>query len=218
MTETNLIQRSFADLSHSERAVTLSMHYDAIKKQGRRTDLINEIENLLENYEDVNNDMNYKTSAQIVQALNSREKTAQDFGLNRGIIARYLRINKLIDPLKKRLDNKKLGLIPAVELSYLTDREQSDVDMVLDSSPQAKLDIKKAKIMREFSEKKKLTAWNIDDILSGVTGRKRNRTAKPAAFKIKSKIMSKYFQNNYDLKEVESVVIQALDLYFSSKK
>jgi ParB family chromosome partitioning protein len=47
VTETNLLQRSFADMSHSERAVTLSMHHEAIKKQGKRNDLIQEIENMV---------------------------------------------------------------------------------------------------------------------------------------------------------------------------
>jgi ParB family chromosome partitioning protein len=47
VTETNLIQRSFSDLSHSERAAALSTHHEATKKQGKRTDLINEITFLL---------------------------------------------------------------------------------------------------------------------------------------------------------------------------
>ena len=41
--ETNLRQRSFTDLLHSERAITLAIHHEAIKKQGKRTDLIEEI-------------------------------------------------------------------------------------------------------------------------------------------------------------------------------
>jgi ParB family chromosome partitioning protein len=46
----NLIQRSFADLSHSERAAALSAHYEAVKSQGKRTDLIAAIDDLLENF------------------------------------------------------------------------------------------------------------------------------------------------------------------------
>ena len=46
VTETNLLQRSFSDLSYSERAIALSMHHKAIKQQGKRNDLINEIEML----------------------------------------------------------------------------------------------------------------------------------------------------------------------------
>jgi len=47
VTETNLVQRSFTDLSHSERAVALKTHMDAIKAQGKRTDIINEVNKLL---------------------------------------------------------------------------------------------------------------------------------------------------------------------------
>lgn len=47
VTETNLCQRSFADMSHSERAYCLAEHYQAMKCQGRRTDILEEIERLL---------------------------------------------------------------------------------------------------------------------------------------------------------------------------
>lgn len=47
MAETNLRQRSFSDLRESERAFCLKQHYDALKSQGKRTDLINEIDTLL---------------------------------------------------------------------------------------------------------------------------------------------------------------------------
>jgi ParB family chromosome partitioning protein len=46
VTETNLIQRSFADLSHSERAIAIKLHMDAISKQGKRTDLLDKIKRL----------------------------------------------------------------------------------------------------------------------------------------------------------------------------
>lgn len=51
VTETNLRQRSFADLSHSERAYCLAQHYDAMKSQGKRNDLLQEIEMLLNTHD-----------------------------------------------------------------------------------------------------------------------------------------------------------------------
>jgi len=51
VTETNLIQRSFSDLCHSERAVALAAHHKTLKKQGARTDLLNELEKLLNPHE-----------------------------------------------------------------------------------------------------------------------------------------------------------------------
>jgi len=83
VTETNLIQRSFSDLSHSERAVTLSMHYDAIKKQGKRTDMIFEIETML-NASNINE---HETCTQIGNKLKSIEKVGNEYGLSKNSIA-----------------------------------------------------------------------------------------------------------------------------------
>ena len=79
VTETNLIQRSFADLSHSERALTLSMHHDAIKKQGKRTDLIFEIENML----NASNSADSETFSQVAKKLRTHETMAKEYGLSK---------------------------------------------------------------------------------------------------------------------------------------
>ena len=69
VTETNLIQRSFKDMTHSERAVSLAIHYEAMKKkQGYRSDLINEIEEMLKPSD------KDKTSAPLGRRLETREK------------------------------------------------------------------------------------------------------------------------------------------------
>jgi len=102
VTETNLIQRSFADLSHSERAAALTVHHEAVKKQGKRTDLINEIENLLKNGDNISSNAGSETSAPLVPKLQAREKTAQNYSLNRGTVTRYLRIHQLTQKLKER--------------------------------------------------------------------------------------------------------------------
>jgi len=138
VTETNLLQRSFADMTHSERAVTLSMHHEAIKRQGRRTDLIQEIENMV-NASNIND---FETSAPLGNKLKTIEKIGQEYGLAKNTVARYLRINMLIDPLKDRLDNGELALRAAVTLSYLSGEEQQIVYDILDSS-HYKVDMKK---------------------------------------------------------------------------
>ena len=86
VTETNLIQRSFADLSHSERAVTLAMHHEAIKHQGKRTDLINEIENLLKNPENISNNAENQTFPQVGEKLNNVVKLGEEYGLSKNLI------------------------------------------------------------------------------------------------------------------------------------
>jgi ParB family chromosome partitioning protein len=185
VTETNLRQRSFADMSHSERALALSMHHDAIKKQGHRTDLIQEIENMV-NASNINAS---ETFGLLDQKLNSREKVAKEYGLDSRTIARYLRVEKLIDPLKNRLDENEFAFYAAVTLSYLSRDEQQIVDDILDAS-HYKVDMKKAETLRAASEKKPLDHETVEQILAG---EKKPRPARPTAFKLKPKIVSKYF-------------------------
>ena len=90
------------DLSHSERAVTLAMHHEAIKKQGKRTDLIREIESIM-NDTFLSNNESSEISVLIGRKLNSREKTALEYGLNNTTVARYLRVNKLLMRTKNGL-------------------------------------------------------------------------------------------------------------------
>jgi len=210
VTETNLLQRSFADLSHSERAVTLSMHHEAIKKQGRRTDLIQEIENMV-NSSNINA---LETSVALQQKLNAREKTANDYGLNNNTVAQYLRINKLIGPHKERLDNGEFSIRAAVTLSYLSGEEQQVVDDILDSS-HYRVDMKKADALRLASEKKSLNDETVEQILAGT---KRPKVARPSAFKLKPKIVSRYFKPEQKPDEIEATIIDALDYYYKYRE
>jgi len=216
VTETNLIQRSFADLSHSERAVALSVRHEAIKKQGKRTDLINEIENLLKNPSNISNNAGFETSSQVANKLTTIYKVGQEYGLSKDSVARYLCINKLTDKLKKRLDNREFGIVPAVEISYLSENEQINVDMMLDS-PSYKLDMKKASQLREFSEKKPLTVNDVEDILAGLSGKKRNHSPKAQKIIFKPKIISKYFTPDQKSEEIEAEFLIALEFYRANK-
>jgi len=83
VTETNLIQRSFTDLSHSERALTLAMHHEAIKQQGKRTDLINEIENML----NASNSADSETFSPMEKKLRSHEAIGEQYSLSKESVA-----------------------------------------------------------------------------------------------------------------------------------
>ncbi len=84
VTETNLIQRSFADLSHSERAFSLAVRHEAMKHQGRRTDLITEIENLLE----ASNGAGLITFSPLAKKLNTHELISEKYHLSKDNIPR----------------------------------------------------------------------------------------------------------------------------------
>jgi len=210
VTETNLIQRSFSDLSHSERALTLSMHYDAIKKQGKRTDMIFEIETML-NASNINE---HETCTQIGNKLKSIEKVGNEYGLSKNSIARYLRINKLLPDFKEMLDDGELAFIPAVTISFLSEQEQKVVgDVLCDGN--YKLDMKKAEALRQLSDNKKLTHETAENVFSGKEVKKPSR---PAAIKIKPKVVSKFFRPEQKQSEIEETIVKALELYFSQNQ
>jgi len=208
VTETNLIQRSFADLTHSERAITLSMHHEAIKKQGKRTDLILEIENML-NASNINEN---ETSCPLGTKFDSKRDIGERYDLSGRTVARYLRINKLLPVYKDRLDNGEIALRVDVTLSYLTEHEQQIVDDVLNSG-NYKLDMKKAESLRQLSESNKLTYEAAENVLTGKgINKKPSRTA---AIKIKPKVVSKFFTPEQKPQEIEETIEKALEFYFN---
>lgn len=212
VTETNLVQRSFADLTHSEKAVALKHHMDAISKQGKRTDLINEINELLSDNKTNEN----STSGQIGPKLESREKAAEKYGLAPRNVSRYIRLCELNNSLLNKVDNDIISFISAVSISYLSPNEQIELNRILDEN-KYKIDIKKVEMLREHSENKKLTAEKIEQILKGEFN-KRPKTASPAPLKIKYKIYSKYFDSSMKQSEMESIIDKALESYFKSIK
>jgi ParB family chromosome partitioning protein len=196
VTETNLIQRSSADLKHSERAVALATHYDAMKnKQGYRSDLIAEIEEL--------------TCAPVGHGMRTRDKLSAQYGLGKTTVARYLRVNKLIDALKDRLDNDTIGMRVAEALSYLKDEEQKIVEGLLAGGK--KISIKQADILKVKSENGALDEASINEILE-----RGSFDVKVKPVKLSGQLLSQHFKPEQSAKEIEKVIAEALERYFSN--
>jgi len=211
VTESNLCQRSFADLSHSERAIALKTHMDAVNQQGRRTDLINEIIKL-------SNPHGFGldgTSDPLGKKLTPREQATQLYGLSSTNLARYLRVAQLIDPLLSRVDDGGIAIRPAVSLSYLTGDEQSALNQLLYEA-HVSIDMKKAENLRTLSATKKLTADKMVRVLSGEQDRKPKKT-RQQAIKLKPEVMLRYFTQKQTPKEVAEIVVSALEFYFAHK-
>ena len=207
VTETNLLQRSFADLSHSERALALATHYDIIKRQGRRTDLINDIENMLKAHDTAISE----TCTPLGSRLKSADIIGDKYGLSRESVARYIRINKLIDDLKARIDNSEIAVRSGVSLSYLPDSEQEIVEDVL-CDGNYKLDMNKADALRDASEKKPLTHETAEAILQS---KRKRKPANTGSFKLQPKIMMMYFQPDQKKAEIVKTIETALEFYFA---
>lgn len=116
--ETNLMQRSFNDLMPSEKAAVMAAHYDKVCCQGKRNDIIRELE-LLNGIEPKS------TCGHNGHKLKSRDAMAAEYGFSSRNAARYLRLNYLIQPFKNLMDENKIALLAAVDVSYLTGNEQN---------------------------------------------------------------------------------------------
>lgn len=211
VTETNLIQRSFADLSYKEKTIALKVHMDAVKTQGKRTDLINEINMLLNPDEIEENGI----KAQVEPKLTAREKTAEKYGLSRANVTRYLRLNHLIQSLLDRIDTDEIAFLSAVSLSYLSTEEQEELDRLLDEN-KFKIDMKKADTLRDLSENKKLTSKIIEEVLSGKFN-KKPKMSSSVKFKLKNKIITKYFAEQ-NSEEIEAEIIEAIEFFRKYKE
>jgi ParB family transcriptional regulator, chromosome partitioning protein len=211
VTETNLLQRSFSDLSHSERAVALKRHYEAVKQLGKRNDLISEIE-ILSKASSTNNSTDLEQLAP--KSIRPQEKVAAAYSLSRFTVARYLKLNELIPELLARVDTEEIAFIPAILLSIIKKTEQQDIERIIVDN-NFKVDMVKADILRSNSEAGSLCADRIYAILSGELGKKK-KSNKQAPIKIKPKVISRFFTQEQKPAEIEEVIEKALELYFSS--
>ena len=96
----------------SERAFAYKMKSEAMKRQGFRTDL---------------------TSSQVVTKLRTDDKVAQGFGVGRMTVQRFIRLTELIPPILRMVDEGKIALTPAVELSFLKKDEQENLFATMES-------------------------------------------------------------------------------------
>lgn len=209
--ETNVMQRSFADMLISEKAAVLALRHSKMFSQGKRNDIIAELKMLEESHEI----RGFETSAPVGQKLTSREKVGLEYGLSKNSVARLLRVDKLNNALKERIDNGEISIRCAVDLSYLAETEQTEVCKLLDEN-EFKIDMKKTDMLRSYSESSKLNEKTTYQILSGEINKKPKSPMLPPV-KIKHKVYSKYFPADTKASEIERIVDEALSLYFTSK-
>lgn len=182
MVDSNL-QRE--EILPSEKAFAYKMKLDAMKKQGQRTDL---------------------TSDPLEPKWRSNEELAKKSGDSVSQIKRYIRLTELIKPILDMVDDKKIALRPAVELSYLSQDQQEmllDTMQLQDCTPGHAQAIK----MRKFAEEGRL---NEDVILSIMSEEKGNQKEQ---FRIPRERINKYFSPGASAKQIEDTIIKALELY-----
>lgn len=206
------IQRSWEELSYSERAAILSEYYTAVKNGGRQKDVLDEINSYLQTYsKPVNTRAEESLSNDWTGGIRD---VAKEYDLSKSTIAMYIRINTLVEDIKVMLDDKEIALIAAVELSYISEENQK-VFVELMKTDGNKCDIKKAKLIRELQQKGKLTIATMQEVLSGEKAKKS--PGKPKPFKVNGGIIKKYFKPEDKQKDIEEIIDKALELYFSQE-
>lgn len=204
--ETNLMQRSFNDLMPSEKAAVMAAHYDKVCCQGKRNDIIRELE-LLNGIEPKS------TCGHNGHKLKSRDAMAAEYGFSSRNAARYLRLNYLIQPFKNLMDENKIALLAAVDVSYLTENEQN---MLWNIVERQGLKVKPVYAERLRKASGNLTEEKIAEILEALQVKHTDGNA-GVSFKLPKSICSKYF-DGMDSKQMAAVVEQALAAWFDGKE
>lgn len=199
--ETNLMQRSFSDLLPTEKALVLKMRYEKIASQGKRNDLQKEINNLEEGIKEKESKAEDKTD--------SRRTLGKEYNLSSASIARYLRLNELSESWKQEVDSEKIGLIMAVELSYLSKEIQEHLyqkceELELTLKPS---DVKTLHLMNRQEE------LNQEMVTTYFLNLKKPKVKEYQNIKLSHNIYQKFFQDKAK-EEAEGIIEKALEIYF----
>lgn len=174
----------------SERAFAYKMKLDAMKRQGFRTDL---------------------TSSQLGTKLRTDDIVAHGFGVGKTTVQRFIRLTELIPPILQMVDEEKIALTPAVELSFLKKDEQENLLVTMESEDTTP-SLSQAQRMKRLSQSGRL---DMDTIFEIMTEEKANQkeTLKFSADRIK-----KYFPKDTTPKQMEDYIIRLLERELQRKR
>ena len=187
MVDSNL-QRE--ELLPSERAFAYKMKLEALKHQGARTDL---------------------TSVQLGQKLSARDQVAKAAGESAIQIQRFIRLTELIPELLDMVDERKIALNPAVELSYLKKEEQTLLLEAMDSE-QATPSLSQAQRLKKFSQQKMLSL----DVMRAVMSEEKKTDLDRVT--LKNETLRKYFPKSYTPKQMEDTIIKLLEGWYKKRQ
>ena len=183
MVDSNLQRES---LLPSERAFAYKMKLEAVKHQGARTDL---------------------TSRQVGEkSQTSIQKVADQAGESQRQVQRYIRLTELIPELMDMVDEKKIALNPAYELSFLKKEEQVDLLDAMDSE-QATHSLSQAQRLKKYSQEGHLTL----DMMRVIMGEEKKSDLDRVTFT--SDTLRKYFPKSYTPQRMQETIIKLLEAW-----
>ena len=187
MVDSNL-QRE--ELLPSERAFAYKMKLEALKHQGARTDL---------------------TSRQVVGKLEMADIVGKNMGESGRQVQRFIRLTELIPTLLDMVDERKIALNPAVELSYLKKEEQTLLLEAMDSE-QATPSLSQAQRLKKFSQQKMLSL----DVMRAVMSEEKKTDLDRVT--LKNETLRKYFPKSYTPKQMEDTIIKLLEGWYKKRQ
>ena len=176
-------------ISPMEKARAYAMRLEAVKHQGRRTDL---------------------TSDQLGPKLTAAEKVAAGVQDTQTQVKRYIRLNSLVPDLQKKVDSGNLKFNPAVELSYLTpDEQQSFLDYAeaQDCTPS----LSQAQKLKAASKDGTLTLDKLEEIMSA---QKPSVAPREPVLNINVSKVAPYFPTGCTKQQMENRILKILESYF----
>ena len=176
-------------ISPMEKARAYAMRLEAVKHQGRRTDL---------------------TSDQVGPKLTAAEKVAAGVQDTQTQVKRYIRLNSLVPDLQKKVDSGNLKFNPAVELSYLTpDEQQSFLDYAeaQDCTPS----LSQAQKLKAASKEGTLTPDKLEEIMSA---QKPSVAPREPVLNINVSKVAQYFPTGCTKQQMENRILKILESYF----
>ena len=183
MVDSNLQRES---LLPSERAFAYKMKLDAMKHQGERVDLT---------CSQVGNKLEGKKSSEIL---------AEQVGQSKNQVFRYIRLTELIPELLDMVDEKKIALNPAYELSFLKKEEQVDLLDAMDSE-QATPSLSQAQRLKKYSQEGHLTL----DMMRVIMGEEKKSDLDRVTFTADT--LRKYFPKSYTPQRMQETIIKLLE-------
>ena len=169
----------------SERAFAYKMKLEAMKHQGVRGDL---------------------TSSQLGTKLRADELLAQQAGSSRNQIQRYIRLTELVPDLLEMVDERKIALNPAYELSFLKKEEQEQLLDAMDSE-QATPSLSQAQRLKKFSQEGHLTP----DVMSAIMSEEKKSEWDRVT--LTSETLRKYFPKSYTPKKMQETIVKLLEAW-----
>ena len=208
--ETNLLQRSFAELLPSEKAAVLVARYEKISSQGKRNDIRQEIEALEETCgHDVHKSRQRTCGHDVHKSQKSRDGLGEEYGMTGRNIARYMRLDRLIPEFKDAVDKGTLAMVAAVDLSYLNVKMQKLIQQVAEAEGK-KLKPKQAVELRKMG--KDITKKAVESVLAG----KEQKKVQNISVKLPVEMYEKYFAQ-MDAGAVQEIMEKALEGYFGKE-